>query len=316
MLDTIEHFSSANKRRITSITNKVIKNYPKYRSKRDPILYNFYKTNPSDHYPNGYFFSKFQHFELADDADVTCIVTLTLQSIGKVELSQINKIRDYLIEFSNLNKKKIKFTSPAYSKLKAYGVWFGSGKMPIEFDICVMVNILCFIFKNNLRLNQQDLDSLAYIRNAINNYDVINNSFTISYIYPDPTIILYHITRLWSNMPNPELYLPKEIIFTMLESQLSTTDSTLKKIILSTSFLKMGVNVSRIQYSLDGLKKEFKSFGFFIAPMLKGTNSDFLNKLAELKPFQILFDCEAYYYALILEYELLKKHFTTKPKLH
>jgi hypothetical protein len=316
LLNVFDYFTTDQKIRVKSISDKVIENFPKYKSKRDPILYNFYKTNPSDHYPNGHFFSKFKHFELADDADDTCIITLTLQSKGGVELSQIQSIRKYLLKFSNLNRKKIKFIPPTYRELKAYGVWFGSGKMPIEFDICVIANILCFIFKNNLQLKQQDIDSLAYIRKAIKNYDIINNSFSISYMYPDSAVILYHIARLWSNMPDPEIYLPKKIIIKMLRSQLVDSDSTLERIILSTSLLKMGITVPPVKYSLCELKREFKSFGFFIAPMLKGTGSSLLNKLAELSPFQILFDCEAYYYTLVLEYELIIKHFTTKPKLH
>ena len=54
-------------------------------------------------------------------------------------------------------------------------------------------------------------------------------------------------------------------------------------------------------------QKECETFPFFTAPMLSGTSNGLLNYLKQFDFFKIHFRCKAFYYTLLLEYELLRK---------
>lgn len=306
LLDLLPHLTGPQQQRILKLTGRVTGLFPRFRSTRHPSLYNFYQRNPPAHYPNGFFLSKLKHFELADDADDTCMLSLVLQRVGQLNSNDVEQIREQLIEFSNQKRKCIQSSLPAYQNLKAYSVWFGSGKMPVEFDLCVLTNILCFVIRNRFEFNEQDLDSFAYIRLAIQNGDIEQRPFHISYTYPDPVVMYYHIARLYADLPDAERYLPGDLIIRRLQDLSANTASGLKRILLSTSLLRMGAEDPVVSWTMDTLKADMKTLGFFIAPMLKGTTHFLFNRFAHWPLFHIRFDCEAYYQALVLEYEVLR----------
>ncbi|MFT7120803.1 MAG: hypothetical protein ACJAZ9_000980 [Neolewinella sp.] len=277
-------------------------NYPRYASLSTPGLYNFYRTNPSDHYPNGNILRRFKHFKLADDTDDTAIINATREQVTDTELKVV---RDELVRFSNLASKQIKHPLRKYEKLPAHAVWFGSGVMPVEFDLCVMANILYFTFQQGSELNETDRASLDFIRRAVLDGDVVNHPFLVSYYYPDPSVIFYHLARLATVMELPEEYLPVKEIVAGLQVQLTQATSLVERLLLSTALLKLGQQPNPVDYTMDELEASFTSFSFFIAPMLAGTRSRIMNYLAEFAVFQVEYVCEAYYYALALEYELL-----------
>lgn len=306
LLDLSPNLTGPQQQRIEKIVGRVIGLFPRFRSTRHPSLYNFYQRNPPAHYPNGFFLSKMKHFELADDADDTCMISLVLQRVGELKTTDVEQIREQLIEFSNQKRKCIQSSLPAYQNLKAYSVWFGSGKMPVEFDLCVLTNILCFAQRNRFEFNEQDLDSLAYIRLAIQNGDIERRPFQISYTYPDPVVMYYHIARLYADLPDAERYLPGDLIGQRLRWHFEHTTSTLKRLLLSTSLLRLGAEAPVVSWTMDTLKADMKTLGFFIAPMLKGTTHFLFNRFAHWPLFHIRFDCEAYYLELVLEYEVLR----------
>lgn len=302
LMPFLNKVSNIQRQKLQAIIEGVKSNYSLYKSLSHPYLYNFYQTNPSKHYPNGYFISKFKHFKLPDDADDTVILTMTLD---EVEEKRVNSIRNELVRFSNLKQKQVKFTLDKYKKLLAYGVWFGTGRMPIEFDLCVMSNILYFTFKYDCPLNRHDLASLEFIRKAIVDDDISKYPFNISYTYPSTTIMLYHIARLCSVMDEPGKFLPVELIIQKIIERLENANGLLEKLMLSTSLMRMGIKTKKIDYSLADLEKEFDTFNFFIAPMLCGTGNSLLYHFAKYKIFHILFGCKAYYLALAFEHEML-----------
>lgn len=298
------------RQKVNEIVNAIRNNYPLYSGLKKNFLYNFYQTNPSNHYPNGFILSRFKHFKLAEDADDTVIITMTLHDISS---ERINNIRDELVRFSNLNRKRVKGIGSQYSKLPVYGTWFGSGGMPIEIEICVLCNILYFTFINKLELKDQDKASIEFIRIAINNKDLVNNSFQISGMYPEPAVILYHITRLCSVMEEPRRYFDTERLIETIKYQLAKSKSLLERVILSTSLMNLGQEAEAVVWALedDILTKDFRSFPFFIAPMLSGSSNKILALLKKSSAFHILFRCEAFYYTLLLEYEILVKSTST-----
>lgn len=306
LLKNLKQLEQEQCEKVNKIINGIRKNYQTYSSLSSDSLYNFYQTKPHQQYPNGLVLSKFKHFILADDADDTVIISMTLNNLSS---ERINRIREKLVQFSNLNPKKIKGIDSQYSELPFYAIWFGSGRMPIELDICVLCNILYFTFINKLELNLQDKASLELIKRAIDNNDIVTNRFQISGVYYAKTsIILYHITRLCSVISEPSMYFNTERLVEILRSQLKTK-SIVEKIILSISLMNLGQSPEPIAWELEdkSFKKDFKAFPFFIAPILSGSSNKILTQFKKYKLFHILFRCDAFYYALFLEYEIMIK---------
>ena len=158
-----------------------------------------------------------------------------------------------------------------------------------------------------------DLASLDFIRRALVRGDIFNYPFQLSYYYPDPTVILYHIARLWSVLPTAGRYLPQQEIVAALRKRLRETEGELiPSLMLSSALLKLGQKSPRLNYNIGQLERAAQSFPFFIAPMLAGTRSRLLNKLAEQRAFQVDYRCEAYFFTLAIEYEILQLRHKTR----
>lgn len=289
--------------RVARILTAIRANYPAYESTRQPGLYNFYRTDPPDPYPNGYLLRHIRHFRLAEDADDTVMITSVRDELPE---ETIDFIRDELVRFSNLGGRKLRHPLKKYASIPAYGVWFGTGAMPVEVDVCVLCNILYFSARANRFGSAADRASLEFIRTAIVDGDIFNHPFLLSYYYPDPTVILYHVARLWSVLPEPGQWLPRRETIAAIERRLGEVDGLLPRILLHTALLKLGEpEPSRLEYTRQELVVAVGEFSFFIAPMLAGTRLRWLNKLAEQRLFQVDYLCPAYYYAVVLEYEVL-----------
>lgn len=291
--------------KVKEITGKLYPNYEKYRSRSNPDVFNFYRTNPPKHYPNGYILSKFKHFFLADDIDTTSLIYLSHKKLNTPENAK--KIRSIYSRYANLKQKRIVSTLDKYRNLEAYSIWMGSGRMPAEFDFCVLCNALYFIAGNKLSLNKNDLDSLEYLNSVIINDEHFSRPFRTSYNYVNTAIILYHITRLYAIPGINEKLVSKEKIIHDLRKMLKQTDNFMEKIILSSSLLKLGENPPTIEYSEHEARKCFKNFSFFIGSMIAGTENSIMNYFAKYRIFFICFYSEAYFWSLVLEYETLRE---------
>lgn len=302
LLQYFDTYTKTQQKRVQKIVEGIKSNYPKYKSPTYPYLYNFYRTNPHDQYPNGIFLSKFRHFVLAEDADDTSMITMTLDPISE---DRKMTVRNKLIEFANLTRKKIRHVDKKYAKLPAYGIWFGSGALAIEYDICVTCNIMCFIFKYQFELNEQDLASLEYIRIAIEDEEIIHNVFELSYLYQDTSIILYHIARLCSFMDDPARFFPMEKIIAIAQDRLAQSQNQFEQVLLCSSLIKLGLRPKRVNYVLADIEKEMDKFAFFNAGMLGGTRSRLLKWLNQYPLVHLCYKCMGYYYTLLIEYETL-----------
>ena len=95
-----------------------------------------------DVYKRQYLFRHFEHFRIPDDLDDTAFVYLTEAPTEKERLW----LKDKLAQHANGTRQWIKNTYPEYRTLRAYSTWFGK-TMYIEFDACVLSNILYCIFQ-------------------------------------------------------------------------------------------------------------------------------------------------------------------------
>jgi hypothetical protein len=289
-----------------SIIYRSIAAYPAYRNKDGLETYNFWRTNPSGHFPNGIFFSKFKKFRIPDDIDDTSI--LYLSSDHSIE--EVESLKNRMILHANLSKLKIKNTFKKYKDLKAYSTWFGK-KMPIDFDACVITNALCFVYKYNLPLNEYDSASIRFVQSVILADEHVKYPYYIARHYRKTSVILYHVARLISNYDVPGLSEQKPKIIADIQQELCRSNNYMEKVLLSTSLLKLGVETPPIEISIEKVHKEYKKFNFFVANMLTSENS-FAWWLSRYSVFHLGYRSEAYYLALLLEYNVHKQSFEAR----
>jgi hypothetical protein len=294
-------------KKIDSIIAKVTQNYPDFRNKDGLKTYNFWKTKPSRHFPNGHIFRHFEHFRIPDDVDDTAFVYLTSNS----DQTEILWLKEKLKQHANGSKQWIQNTYPEYRQLKAYSTWFGKN-MYIEFDVCVLTNILYFIFKNDLPLNEHDHDSLEYIRSVVATDRYLHVPFRCAHQYPRTPLIIYHVSRLIAAFDPFPLQSMKEKLIGDTLKLLKETKSPMDRVILSISLLRFGIRTERIQIE-KFTRNDFKGFYFFIAGLLTAYENKILYKIAGNELFHMHWLCEAHNWTLLAEYETLWNKSLNRP---
>lgn len=272
--------------------------FPLYKNKNGEETFNFWRTEKEAHFPNSNFFSKFDYFRLADDADCTAIIYLA----NGYTQEDITYLRSKLSEHAGPNIDLSKNNLPQYRNLKLYSTWFGKN-IPIEVDVCVITNILYLLFDSKNALNDYDLDCIKFICSVIHNNEHKTLAFRVAPYYPNTSIILYHISRLVTIANHPELLQLKTKLKSDIIEKLSGEIHPMEKIILHTSLIWLDEN-----YNSDELEMPFETdFPWFIAGMLTSVGNMFAIKLAHLSIFHIKFYCEAYMKTLFLEYKIEKR---------
>lgn len=294
-----EDADDVTREKIDSVISKVIINYPDFQNKDGLKTYNFWKTKPSKHFPNGHIFRHFEHFRIPDDVDDTSFVYLT----AKPGNEQILWLKKKLTLHANGSKQWIKNTYPEYQKLKAYSTWFGKN-MYVEFDVCVLSNLLYFVYKNELELNIHDLDSLEYLRSVIETGRYLKVPFRCAHQYPRTPLIIYHVARLIAAFDPIPLRAIKQKLINETFELLSQTKNPMDRVILSSSLLRFGMKTERISVE-NFTKKDFEGFYFFIAGLLTAYENRFLYSISSSELFHMHWICEAHNWTLLAEYETL-----------
>ncbi|MCF0057903.1 hypothetical protein [Dyadobacter sp. CY356] len=285
--------------KINFVISKVVQNYPDFENKDGLKTYNFWKTKPSKHFPNGYLFRHFEHFRIPDDVDDTAFVYLT----SNPEKDEILWLKEKLKLHANGSKQWIQNTYPEYQKLKAYSTWFGKD-MYIEFDVCVLSNLLYFVFKNDLPLNEHDEASLEYIRSVIATARYLTVPFRCAHQYPRTPLIIYHVSRLMAAFDPVQLQPVKEKLIEDTIQLLKETKNPMDRVILSTSLLRFGIKTERIAVE-NFTARDFKNFYFFIAGLMTAYENKILYRISSNKIFHMHWLCEAHNWTLLAEYETL-----------
>ncbi len=282
------------------IKGKVTANFPDFRNKDGLKTYNFWRTRPADHFPNGFLLRHFDHFRIPDDADDTAMVYLA----GSPSREELLWLKDKLASHANGMKRRVRNTYPEYSELSAYSTWFGKN-MYIEFDACVLSNVLYCLYHYKLPFNQHDQDSLMYIRSVIESGRYKSEPFRCAHQYPRTPLIIYHVARLIAaynplmlKKIKPELI---EACLMLLEKEIHPMD----RILLSTSLLRFGIKPAAIDIG-KYTTRDFKNFWFFIAGMLTGVERRWLYKAARSRFFHMHWECEAHCWTLLAEYAVLR----------
>jgi len=285
--------------KIDLICEKVIANYPDFQNKDGLKTYNFWKTKPSRHFPNGNLFHRFEHFRIPDDIDDTAFIYLTT----KPSSEELHWLKNKLKLHANGAKQWIRNTYPEYRTLKAYSTWFGKN-MYIEFDVSVLCNMLYCIFKYELPLNEHDEASLQYIRSVIETDRYLHVPFRCAHQYPRTALIIYHVTRLMAAFNPAILKDVKQKLIDDTGKLLKNARHPMDRVILSTSLMRLGVLPDRVLVE-NITTKDFEGFYFFIAGLLTAYENPVLYKISNLPLFHMQWTCEAHCWVLLAEYEVL-----------
>jgi len=299
--------SPASQQIVAGIAQQATANYAKFQNKDGLKTYNFWKTKPSQHFPNGHIFGRFAHFKIPDDVDDTAMIYLTTQPTPE----ENQWLKHKLTTHANGTKLSVKNTYPAYKSLKAYSTWFGKN-MYIEFDTCVLSNLLYWVFENKLPLNQHDTDSLIYIRSVIESNRYLTAPFRCAHQYPRTVVIVYHVARLMGAFQIAELEPIRAKLIEDTQRLLQQPQTPLDVVVLHISLLRLGVVPKSPQGYQNLTGSDFKDFYFFIAGLLTAYENPLLYKLARSPLMHIRWQCEAHCWTLLAEYEALKNHYSTR----
>lgn len=294
-----EEFNEHQKVIIDSICNKVKQNYPNYKSRKGDITYNFWQIRPKEMpMPNNKILSKWNRLLLADDLDDTSLIYLTLNNPQNDSL-----LKEKIAFFTHDSTKKIKSADKKYRNYKAYYTWFGK-KMKQDFDICVLSNILLFVFEKDLPVNKYDIESMNLIKEMIMNNDHFNEPHLISSWYKKNAIILYKLSRILSKEKHEILnsLIPKAI--DDLKKQLVLSENKMEKILILSSLARLNQSMPFFK-EFKNVSTDFEDFIFF------DLNYFFAQPIGVKKVIGNHnfggYKCEAYYQTLLLEYLCLYK---------
>ncbi|MDW7692082.1 hypothetical protein R9C00_14930 [Flammeovirgaceae bacterium SG7u.111] len=292
--------TTAQQRLADDICQKVTACYPYYRKNTERETYNFFEHKPNAHFPHGILAHRLQFLRPADDVDDTSLIYLT----SKKNERQVAWLKNKLPQHANISSgKQIGHTFPHYSHLQAYSTFFGE-KMYIEFDCCVLSNLLMLLLNSEQPLNQHDLDSLKYITSVIEKEEHISSPFVVAPSYPRSSHILYHTSRLVHVTHRPEVFpLRKALVKSVRKELENPPRNEMDRLLLSISAKRLNIPIPP---TIAGFKKsQIIKEDFFYVSLWSLSSSPKFRKLDKLAFFQVRFRCRAFNLALLMENHLL-----------
>lgn len=273
-----------------------------FKNKQGRDTYNFWRTDTPQIFPNAGWLNKFDKSQsLPDDFDDT-VILLWAQEVIRERAAAIH---DTMQLFANTKGKTVKNTLAAFETLPAYSTWFGK-KMPIDFDMAVLCNVLSFVNVYDLPWTGSDLASLQLITTAIQNNWHIRKANFIAPHYAKPAVLLYHIARLLNAGKQQNL----EALMTLKPSLLHSTDSLLaiskdplETVLLQSARLQFGGITNDVQapQTFDAAAIEQSTYPFFIANMASMLPNPLKRPLSKLAFAKFEYRCPAYNLALLWE---------------
>jgi hypothetical protein len=271
-----------------------------FKNKRGRDTYNFWRTDTPQIFPNAGWLNKFDKSQsLPDDFDDS-VILLWAQEVTKERAAVIH---DTMQLYANTKVKTVKNSLPTFKNLPAYSTWFGK-KMPIDFDMAVLCNVLSFVNAYDLQWTASDSASLQLITTAIDNKWHLNKADFIAPHYAKPAVIMYHIARLLSagNQQNIETLIAlKPTLLKQTDSLLIISKDPLEAILLNTARVHFGGIPNDVFQTLDQAAIEQSKYPFFIANMASMLPSPIKRPLSKLAFAKFEYRCPAYNLALLWE---------------
>ncbi|MEN9349564.1 MAG: hypothetical protein RL372_542 [Bacteroidota bacterium] len=271
-----------------------------FKNRQGRDTYNFWRTDTPQIFPNAGWLNTFDKSQsLPDDLDDT-VILLWAEEASRERAAVVH---DTMQLFANTKGKTVKNSLPAFKKLPAYSTWFGK-KMPIDFDMAVLCNVLSFVNAYDLKWTASDSASLQLITTAINNNWHLNKADFIAPHYAKPAVIMYHIARLLSagNQQNIQTLIAlKPTLLNQADSLLAISKDPLEKVLLSSARVQFGGISNAIPQTPDQAAIEQSKYPFFIANMASMLPSPVKQPLSKLAFAKFEYRCPAYNLALLWE---------------
>lgn len=283
---------------------RAIQRYPDYRSRDGVPLFNFWRNFPPEPFPNGRLMRRFPKFILPDDFDDTSVIYLTAPE----HRGDPGWYHDLAARHANGNAGWNQTALPRYRRLPTYSLWVGV-RMPIEFDACVMSNLLYWVCASGLPFNTYDRNGFFFLEDSLRRGFHASEPLRTAPYYSRPAIILYHLTRLYAAFETPpNVAEVRLLLMRALQAQLLRRDLLwMDRLLLSTSMMRLGGNpVVEVPPPGQLEATGWRDFVWISASML-GLSAHPLGR--RLAPWQKVFftlTCPAFALVLMLEHETLK----------
>jgi hypothetical protein len=283
-----------------SIIQQALPVFDKFKNRKGRDTYNFWPTDTAQIFPNSGWLNWFNKSQsLPDDLDDTVIILLAQHA----DPSTASAIHTLMQGYTNNPTKRINNTFPAYRNIGAYSTWFGE-KMPIDFDVSVLSNVLFFVQRYQLNWKAADSASLELIDKVITDNKHIDAPSYISPHYASTPILLYHFSRLMQVKPITELEKHKPALIENAKSYLQKDIPFMEKLLLATALKRWGINssisISTNEKSIEALI-ESEDFSFFIANMASMYPNKMKKLVGKAKIGEFRYYCPAYNHVLVLE---------------
>jgi len=271
-----------------------------FKNRQGRDTYNFWRTDTPQIFPNAGWLNTFDKSQsLPDDFDDT-VILLWAAEIAKERASAIH---DTMQLYANTKVKTVKNSLAAFKNLPAYSTWFGK-KMPIDFDMAVLCNVLSFVNAYDLQWTASDSASLQLITTAIqNNWHVTKADFIAPH-YAKPAVIMYHIARLLhagKQQNISELRALTPALLQTTDSLLAISIDPLEKVLLSSARVQFGGISNITSQTPDQAAIEQSKYPFFIANMASMLPNPVKRPLSKIGIAKFEYRCPAYNLALIWE---------------
>lgn len=287
---------------INQIAKDALSQVGLFKNRQGRDTYNFWRTDTPQIFPNAGWLNKFDKSQsLPDDLDDT-VILLWAQEVARERAAAVH---DTMQLFANTKGKTVKNTLKAFANLPAYSTWFGK-KMPIDFDMAVLCNVLSFVNAYDLPWTRSDSTSLQLITTAIQNNWHMNKANFIAPHYAKPAVLLYHIARLLNTGKQQNI----EALMALKPSLLQSTDSLLaisndplETVLLQSVRLEFGGIAGDVQtpQTFDTAAIEQSTYPFFIANMASMLPNPVKRPLSKLAFAKFEYRCPAYNLALLWE---------------
>lgn len=287
---------------INQIAKDALSQVGLFKNKQGRDTYNFWRTDTSQIFPNAGWLNKFDKSQsLPDDFDDT-VILLWAQEVSR---ERATAIHDTMQLFANTKGKTVKNTLKAFETLPAYSTWFGK-KMPIDFDMAVLCNVLSFVNAYDLPWTLSDSASLQLITTAIQNNWHMRKANFITPHYAKPAVLLYHIARLLNadKQQNMEALMAlKPSLLHSADSLLVISKDPLETVLLQSARLQFGGITNNVQapQTVDAAVIEQSTYPFFIANMASMLPNPVKRPLSKLAFAKFEYRCPAYNLALLWE---------------
>lgn len=259
-------------------------------------LYQFWKRRPNAYFPNGWWMHRNAMFKSPPDADDTGLIYYVKDHTQE----EANRYFEALRSFANTSSKINHNSRPAYRNKKIFSTWFGSGKMPIEFDLVVLINTFYAMEKYDYPMDQYYEDSIFFVKNELKARNYIKAPFYASPWYANPCVIYYQISRFIYFHPDHELSSLTRTLVAQLDTIRSKARKEYDHLLVDSAVMFLNAKIPKPDPS-PILATETENYSFFLASMLALLPGKIAWKLARFRLFHLRFVSREYNQLLVVE---------------